>query len=197
MQPSKKPAWQAYEKDTLLHFARTHPGSIVWPSERAPERLVSRVIPDSKRRMRLARKEGGFYADFGADGFALMPACNTLRLLQAKLYDRCKLKPSDVATFHVLCNGLHAREEGTKGVLLVPPSTQTTLLFDVGMSEMYGRVMDIERVPPTIVPRMRIRFCGTPRARAMERKCSITCVQTRILITPCSSTHATPPSGSR
>ena len=50
--------------------------------------------------------------------------------------------------------------------------------------------------PPSIVPWMWILFWGTPTALAIERKCSTTCVQTRMLITSRSSTQATPASGS-
>ena len=51
--------------------------------------------------------------------------------------------------------------------------------------------------PPTRAPRIRTRLWGTPIASAMGRKCSITCVDTRMLTTAFSSTQASPTSGSR
>ena len=43
---------------------------------------------------------------------------------------------------------------------------------------------------------IRTRECGSPSTFATSRKCSMTCVATRIVITPFSSSHATPASGS-
>src|SRR2546428_517832 len=43
----------------------------------------------------------------------------------------------------------------------------------------------------------RTRFCGTCSTSATSRKCSITCVERRIVMTPSESIHATPDSGSR
>ena len=51
--------------------------------------------------------------------------------------------------------------------------------------------------PPTYGPMTRTLFWGTPSTSATPRKCSMTCVDTRITSTPSLSIQATPASGSR
>ena len=43
----------------------------------------------------------------------------------------------------------------------------------------------------------RTRFCGTWSTSATSRKCSMTCVDSRMVMTPSESIQATPDSGSR
>ena len=51
--------------------------------------------------------------------------------------------------------------------------------------------------PPSMGAMTRTRLCGRPMMSAMSRKCSMTCVEARMVSTPSSSIQAVPDSGSR